>query len=248
MLGICPGVNYFVKLKIVLALSEAKVISKFDPALNHQDKDQLSSSLEQTLEQLAVPQLYGMLLHRESLLEDWDNGLGETLLNLVGSGKVQKIGVSVSTPDYALQAIKTDGIELIQVPSNILDRRFEAAGVFQLAQLLEKKIYIRSIFLQGLILMHPQDISVPMNFARPFLEKLQLLCREIQLTPLEVAIGYFKLSQPEASVVFGAETVEQVTQNIQCWQKEIPLVLISSIQDAFKDVPEYLLNPGMWPK
>ena len=96
--------------------------------------------------------------------------------------------------------------------------------------------------------MNPQDISVPIKFARPFLEKLQLLCREIQLTPQEVAIGYFKLSQPEASVVFGAETVEQVTQNIKCWQKEVPPVLIPSIQDAFKDVPEYLLDPGLWPE
>ena len=137
------GISETVLGKILKKLgvsSEAKVISKFDPTLNHQDKDQLSDSLEQTIEQLAVPQLYGMMLHREALLDLWDKGLGETLLNFVRSGKVQKIGVSVSSPDYALQAINTDGIDLIQVPSNIMDRRFETVGVFQLAQQLKKKI------------------------------------------------------------------------------------------------------------
>ena len=59
-------------LKKLGTAQDAKVVSKFDPALNHQDKDQLSSSLEQTLEQLAVPQLYGMMLHREALLELWE--------------------------------------------------------------------------------------------------------------------------------------------------------------------------------
>ena len=43
----------------------------------------------------------------------------------------------------------------------------------------------------------------------------------------EVALGYLKLTQPKTSLVFGAETVAQVTQNIQCWQKVIPPVLIN---------------------
>ena len=245
--GTCETVlgNILKKLRIS---HEAKVISKFDPALNHQDKDQLSDALEQTLSQFAVPQLYGMMLHREVLLNLWDHGLGETLLNFVHSGKVQMIGVSVSSPTDALRALKIDGIDLVQIPSNILDHRFETVGVFQLAQKLKKKIYIRSVFLQGLILMHPHEIPVSMEFARPFLEKLQKICHEMQLTPHEVALGYLKLTKPKTSLVFGAETVAQVTQNIQCWQKEIPPVLIPRIQEAFKQVPESLVNPSMWPE
>ncbi|MBT5306663.1 MAG: aldo/keto reductase, partial [Candidatus Scalindua sp.] len=132
--------------------AEALVISKFDPALDHLDRNVLSNAVGESLSRLGVPSLYGMMLHKEKMLSAWDNGLSKIFHTFVVSGKIKHIGISVYSPEKAIQALNTDGIDMVQLPTNILDRRFETAGVFQLAEEKKKKIYIRSVFLQGLIL------------------------------------------------------------------------------------------------
>ena len=121
--------------------TDALIISKFDPALDHLDRGVLSNALDESLSRLGVTSLYGMMLHREELLSLWDKGLSRILHDFVLSGRVKYIGVSVYSPGRAIQALNTEGIDIVQLPTNILDRRFEIAGVFQLAEKKNKKIW-----------------------------------------------------------------------------------------------------------
>jgi len=108
---------------------------------------------------------------------------------------------------------------MVQIPTNILDRRFEKVGVFRIADEKEKKIYIRSVFLQGLILMDLKEIPEKMAFAKPVLEKLESLSIDLGLTRKEMALGYVKSEMPNASVIFGVDTPEHVRENLICWGK-----------------------------
>ncbi|MDO9028146.1 MAG: aldo/keto reductase, partial [Candidatus Roizmanbacteria bacterium] len=112
---------------------EARVISKFNPALDHLSAVAMSDALNESLRRLGVPYLFGMMLHKEEILSLWDKGLAEILHELVLSGRIKHIGVSVYSPDKAIQALNTDVVDMVQLPANILDRRFEKAGVLQLA-------------------------------------------------------------------------------------------------------------------
>lgn len=225
----------------------AKVITKFDHNLDHLNVESLSHALDESLRRLGVPHLYGVMLHREELLSLWDNGLSEILLNFASSGRVKYIGVSVYSPDKAIQSLNTEGIDMVQLPTNILDRRFEKAGVFQLSEGKKKRIYIRSIFLQGLILTNPEEIPEKVAFARPVLEKLDSLSRRFGLTKQEIAIGYLKMKMPNAKMVFGADTPEHVKENLICWEKGYPLSLLSEVKRFFDSCDEKILNPVFWP-
>ena len=112
---------------------KALVISKFDPKLNHLDKEKMSKALDESLERLCIPSLFGILLHRENLTDLWARGLGHILKDFISQGKVKHIGVSLYSPAWALKAAKIETVEIMQIPANILDRRFERAGVFDLA-------------------------------------------------------------------------------------------------------------------
>ena len=228
--------------------SEAKIITKFHPNLDHLDASVLSNTLNQSLERLGVSSLFGIMLHREEMLSLWDKGLAEVIYSLVSSGKVKKIGASVYTPDRAIEALSTDGIDIVQLPTNILDRRFENAGVFKLADEKKKTIYIRSIFLQGMILMNPREIPAKMAFARPVIEKLVSLSNDSGLLRQEMALGYIKSEMPNAYVIFGAETPEQVRENVEAWKKKMPESLGNKVRALFANVDERILNPSLWPK
>lgn len=228
-------------------IQEAKVISKFDPTLNHTDADEMSRSLDQSLSMLGVDSLFGMMLHKEDFLSLWDQGLGKTLEGFVSSGMIRHMGVSVYSPDQAIRALNTPGIDIVQLPTNILDRRFEKAGVFQLAKKNGKKIYIRSVFLQGLLLMCPEDIPKNMSFARPVIESLEALSREMVLTRQEICLAYIRYQMPSNSVIFGAEMPSQVKENVQAWQSEVPESLQDKVRTLFPNVDEQILNPVLWP-
>ena len=73
--------------------SETKIITKFDPNLDHLDASVLSNTLNQSLERLGVSSLFGIMLHREEMLSLWDKGLGKILQAFVLSGRVEKIGI-----------------------------------------------------------------------------------------------------------------------------------------------------------
>jgi len=80
------------------------------------------------------------------------------LENLKSKGKINKIGVSVYDPSELRDIINNFNIDIVQIPLNLIDRRFEKEGL--LDELSSKKIEIhsRSTFLQGLLLMQNSDL------------------------------------------------------------------------------------------
>ena len=235
------------KVLAELGISQkAKIISKFDPNLDHLNAPAMSRSLDQSLRRLGVPKVYGMLLHKEELLELWDLGLSKILRTFVLSGKVEQIGISVYSSERAIQALNTKGIDMVQLPTNVLDRRFEEAGVFELAHYKKNQIFIRSIYLQGLLLMDSEKIPEKLAFARPLIESFESLAKNLGLTRQEIALGYLKLEMPHGHLIFGAETPTQVKENVVAWGKKMPESLAGQIKALFPKVREDILNPVLW--
>ncbi len=227
--------------------AEALIISKFDPALDHLNRNALSNALNESLSRLGVQSIYGMMLHRDEMLFLWDKGLSSILCDFVLSGRVKHVGVSVYSPDNAIQALNTEGVDIVQLPTNLLDRRFETAGVFRLANKKRKTIYIRSVFLQGLILMDTDEIPEKMSFAKPAIEKLESISHELKLSRKELALGYIKSEMPDAKVVFGANTPLHVKENMACWEGKLSPSSVDKVKKIFDSVDEKILNPTLWP-
>lgn len=230
-----------------LGISDAAaVISKIHPEIDHLSRGAMRRALEATLSAVGVPALCGMMLHREEFLDLWNAGLGEILTGFARSGRVKQVGVSVYSPARAVQALETEGITIVQVPANIFDRRFEKAGIFDLAEERGKTVYVRSIFLQGLFFLTPDSLPGHLKAAAPPLATLAALSREAGLEILEICIGYIKNSLPRARLVFGAESPAQVRRNRDCWNTAWPDGLTEEIRRAFDGIDEMVLAPHLW--
>ena len=228
--------------------SYARVITKLDPGLDHLDRSGLEQAVKESLDRLNVPILHSLMLHKEEYLELWEKGLGRILRNFVERGLTRYLGVSVYSPDSALLAHKTDGIDMLQIPSNILDRRFEKAGIFQLAENNGKQIYVRSVFLQGLLLMDSEEVPPGLQFAVEVLEKLRYFSHEIGLSRQDLALGYVRQAYPQAKVVFGVETLVQIKDNLKSWEGLFPLGLVDLARKKFNNLENRILNPALWQK
>jgi hypothetical protein len=101
---------------------------------------------------------------------------------------------SLNFPLYTgsgLAGTESDIVDMIQVPANILDHRFADAGVVNLANEKRKQVYIRSVFLQGLLLMRSEDLPVNMGFAKTTLSKIDNLCAQYKYSRQQLAALYY---------------------------------------------------------
>ncbi|MDO8662360.1 MAG: aldo/keto reductase [Candidatus Omnitrophota bacterium] len=233
----------FAKLKVG---AQVKVYSKLHPRLDLHDEDAVRQSVEDSLRKLNMDQLEGLLLHGEDGIRFWDEGLGNVLRGLVIRGKVKLIGVSFYTPEKALDALDVDGIDMIQVPANIFDRRFEDAGVFRKAQERGKEVFIRSVFLQGLLLMEPEAIPEKVWLARRAVAEFAKLASVWRLDRKELALRYVLSKWRYARVVVGAETAQQVAENVKIAIQDLPQECMHQIDKAFKRVEQKIINPAEW--
>lgn len=226
--------------------NEARIITKLDPKLEPNQEGKIKTAVDRSLERLQIPCLYGLMLHREEWLDNLDHGLEKTLRTLVLGCTVQHLGVSLYTPAKAVQALESNIFDMIQVPANILDRRFAAAGVFDLARETGKQVYIRSVFLQGLLLMKSGDLPANMAFAKLALNKVDNLCVRYNYSRQKMALLYIKRRYPQARIIIGAETPHQMKQNLNIWENNFKSVFNINELDNWPPVDERIINPSLW--
>ena len=225
-----------------------KITTKLLPEIDHLSREAVFASVKQSLRHLGISKIHCLLLHRENLLQQWDEGIGNIMKALIDSHLVESVGISVYSPDSAVRALNNDGISAIQIPSNVFDRRFEKAGILGDDFPIDKQIYIRSIFLQGLLFLNPDDLPSNMMFAYQTLNQYESLVKKHNTSKFELALGYVKKAYPKAKIIVGTETSHQVNECLSTWQSVIPDNILNDVRELFMDVDKRILNPGLWPK
>lgn len=170
-----------------------QVITKLSPNIDAAD---LTPSLEASLQRLARPSVEGLLLHRS---QDASPALFERLADLQHQGKVGKVGVSVYTPEELTRWLEQGyPLELVQLPANLLDQRFLRAGWLDRLQAMGCEIHVRSLFLQGLLLMQPTlrppyfgAFSEPLSRLDGWQPHLSLLHKALALIPALPQVNRF---------------------------------------------------------
>ncbi|MCE9943456.1 aldo/keto reductase [Aeromonas rivipollensis] len=147
--------------------ADFRLVNKLAPGIR---PPEVNACVQSSLQRLGRTRLDGLLLHRS---QDASPALFEALATLQQEGKVGKTGVSVYSPEeLALWLEQGYPLELVQLPANLLDQRFLRSGWLDRLQDLGCEIHVRSLFLQGLLLMQP-DLR-PDHF-HPFSEQLARL-------------------------------------------------------------------------
>lgn len=198
-------------LRELEAGAQVGVISKLSPDLSPSDTPSLKRAIGESCGRIGVPRLWAMMLHRPEWLQKWPSGLGEALFRAKADRLTKYLGVSVYSVEDAHEALEHPGVDVIQVPCNAWDQRMREAGVFRLARRLGKLCFVRSVFLQGLLLLSPEAAESRLPGAGAAAGRWQTLSQRYDILPAELAVRFaLSLGTP---LVIGAETPAQARAN-----------------------------------
>lgn len=213
-------------------LSDFKIISKFMPEENGKT---LLNQFEVSKLKLKIKKLYGYLAHRPMDLlnnrEQW-----QLLNNLKSSNLVQKIGFSLNKPEELLALLEENLIpDLIQVPYNFFDRRFERIMIQLKSTGCE--IHTRSTFLQGLFFTDVNELPSFFDEVKPIIKDLQ----KKDFLP-KLLLNFALNKEFIDNVVIGVENNTQLVENVESSS-------VSEELESFdKNLSEKILMPMYWPK
>ncbi len=226
-----------------------RVITKLAPELGDAGAAELEASLEGSWARLGGQPIWGMLLHAEALLDRWEGRLGDTLREWRERGRITHLGVSIASEEGMRKAIEMGDMELIQVPANAFDRRMHRAGLFARAEAAGKKVFVRSVFLQGLMLLEPREAARRLPPAAEAVARLDAFCAEHTTDRRRFAVGYARHHAPNALLVIGSETPAQVADNCQLISEAPPAPQLYEEWDAvWSSDDQLLVNPSRWPE
>lgn len=202
----------------------------------------VTAQINQSMSRLGVDQLQGVLLHQpEDLLGANGSSLVKALEGLKAEGLTRQIGVSVYAPEQLEELTLTMELDLVQAPLNILDRRLVVSGWASRLKDLGTELHVRSVFLQGLLLM-PSE-KRPAKFA-PWSEiwiEWSLWLARTGLTPVQACLAYVLGVAEVDKVVVGVETPNQLNQIFIASQTVLP-----SLPYWPQTIDMRLINPALW--
>ena len=222
------------------------VVTKLSPNLNFSDLDSVINSVNQSIKNLNTNILYGFLAHR---FESITNKSFDNSMQVLKDKKLIKYsGVSVYNPKEALYALDSDSIDIIQIPFNIFDKRWLELDFFNKAYKLQKKIFLRSIFLQGLTLLSCKDLEKKnMKWAIKFLEEFNTLVSKTPYTIKELTFMAIKHLPVDVCVIMGVDKLTQLKENISIWKSvKLDDKYVKLWWKNLPFFPEKILNPSLW--
>lgn len=202
--------------------------------------DNPNASINQSLSELKLDFVECLLAHNARNVLDnpkyWDR-----MLSIKESGLSKKIGFSVNSPNDLLRILDNPGVpDVVQVPYNLLDRRFES----YFSELRERSIQIqvRSIFLQGLFFTNINQLETHFDCVKNRLLKLQIEYPGSGILAGNI-IGATLQNPLVDKVVIGINTIEQLLMSLK------NLNMTSSIYSQVEPVyDDKILMPSYWPK
>jgi aryl-alcohol dehydrogenase-like predicted oxidoreductase len=221
---------------------EPKVSSKIDPK-SCESVAEIIASVQKSINNLKTGCLDTLYIHDPmSISGTKKTYIRSALVELKGLGLIQNIGFSAYTIDDVVQAIDTvPEITTIQVPENLADQRLIHSAELGALKSEGISLVVRSVFLQGLLLMNPAKLPKNLLIFREFLSKLNLVAAKEECTVLELCLDYVKNISWASHLLVGAINTQQMKQMIESRK-----VLPSDWQDRIPPIPSNFVDPRKW--
>lgn len=194
-----------------------------------------------SLRRLGVPSLYGLLLHRPmELLGPRGNEIAAGLMALKATGLTSKTGVSVYNPNE-LDQLSRFSFDIVQAPMSVFDRRLETTGWLQQLDNLGTEVHVRSVFLQGALLMSPDALPPHLGGLASPLRSFNIWCAGRDTKPLNAAVRFVLARREVGRVVIGVDSLVHLDEVLAAFTDEaMDVPPTFSIQDVT------LIDPSRW--
>jgi len=218
------------------------IISKLDS----QNIRNVCSSFETSLKNLRVNQLYGFLYHDFNSYKNNVDSI-KYLLDYKSEGKINKIGFSLYYPDQ-LEFLLNENIpvDLIQVPYNIFDRRFEL--YFEEAKKRDIEIHIRSVFLQGCFFIDPDKLPPFLFKIKNKIVKLRKLSEHNKIPLNSLCLNFANINEYIDKIVIGVDTQDNLRDNVEALNKVEEFNILKNEMLDLQEEDEKIILPFNWGK
>lgn len=170
----------------------------------------LKRTFQESLNKLSSKKVYGLLVHQvEDILVQGGSKIISTMKRLKEKEQVEKIGVSVYDSKQINAVMEIFKPDLIQLPLNVLDQRLLLSGDLKMLNKEGVEIHVRSVFLQGLLLMRVDQIPTYFEPIKPLLAQWHARAKNQGLTVNQAALSFIKSIQYVDKVIIGVDSLEQ---------------------------------------
>jgi aryl-alcohol dehydrogenase-like predicted oxidoreductase len=185
-----------------------RIVTKTPPVdaqtIEARDGQQWLDAIAGSLDRLRVDKVYAVLVHHASDFDKpgWQH-LAEALATAKQRGWTACVGASIYGADQ-LKRIETRlDPEIVQLPMNALDRRPIGSGLLARLKVAGTEIHVRSVFLQGLLLMNPGEVPGYFSAVRNEIAGLHRRWREQGLNPLSGCLAFALQQSAVDAVIVG---------------------------------------------
>ncbi len=221
-----------------------KIVTKIGNDLERDSvKNGISSLVEQSCKRLNQSKLYAVMIHcPEILLGEHGSLIIKELLLLKERDIISKIGVSIYSPKI-LEAISNRfRLDIVQAPFNIFDQQIFSSGWSEKLKRNGVEIHVRSVFLQGLLLMNRS--TLPNYFVKHWpahFDNWYKFLNDSREDALNVALKFALNQDWIDKVVVGVDSVSQLKALVEIEKSSVSL----NFPLLGCDDPN-LINPSRW--
>jgi uncharacterized protein len=184
-----------------------------------------------------------LIHHFDFFLEN--QNIWRDLKQIKEEGLVEKIGISLYYPwelDYILD--KHIDFDIVQFPYSIFDQRF--SPYLQKLKDMYKEVYIRSVFLQGLVFKPVSELSDRFFTIKSKLEVLNKYSNELNISISSICLNFALLNPLVDKVIIGVDCLENLMENLQSLNDKEKVKMIYSNLISFKEDDENIILPINW--
>ncbi len=195
-----------------------------------------------SIQRLKVRSIAGLLLHDTSQLTGpHGQQIWSALKTLKDEGVIEKIGFSIYHPNELEILWESYRPDIVQAPYNIFDRRLEQSGWLQIMSDSRVEIHIRSVFLQGLLLMDKESRPIKFNRWSYSFSLLEKWIKENNTTALQACLSLPLNDDRINRIVIGVDNTQQLKSILVGGDINTPAPPLSLCLDDAD-----LINPSHW--
>ena len=222
-------------------------ISRINPIEKNLEQifKEMKESLETSKKRLRTENIENYLLHNPDDMNNED--IIKCLIRLKKENNVKNIGVSTYTKEQVKKFLEIPELDVIEIPFNIFDTKLSKNKLLEEISNERKTIFARSVFLQGLFFLKPNELSPQLNLAREYLQELHNISDEFKISITRLALTFVRDFEEINSLVIGVNNVNQIRMNLELMNSEkLDDKLKERIFEKFSDIPEKIINPSKW--
>lgn len=226
-------------------ISDWKVVTKL-PKISENIKDipkWINQQISSSLLRLNVPKLHGLLLHSPiDLISKNGKEIWKTIQIKKDENLIEKIGFSIYDPEELEILWDSFRPDIVQSPFNILDRRIKTSGWLQKLNKNSVEVQVRSVFLQGLLLMNSEDRNRLFYKWQSIWDIYDSWLIDNNISALEASL-WFVLSEKNIDItVIGVESKKHLNEIISISNSNFHIKFPEELSSNDLD----LINPFNW--